>query len=90
MTRNGSTSTARRGTRRKMSYSPAPAWHNMLFGLLSAGLTFGLLLVPGVTYVDLFLGVESTAVLILTVLLLAGLFQPFLGFMRREDQGRHR
>jgi len=70
-------------------YSPAPIWHNILYGLGSAGAILGPLLIPGVGYVDLMLGVAAISVGIFFVVSLVGLFQGFLPLGRQEHKGRY-
>ena len=77
-------------SRRRNQYTPAPVWHNLAFGLFSIAVTFGVLLIPGVTYVDMFLGVEGVAVLVFMLLLVGGLFQGVLPFVRPDEKVRYR
>lgn len=90
MTENTLRTSARSASRRGNEYTPAPAWHNLAFGLFSVAITFGVLMIPGVTYVDMFLGVEGVAVLVFMLLLVGGLFQGVLPFARQHEKQRYR
>jgi len=70
-------------------YSPAPVWHNILYGLGSAGAILGPLLIPGVGYVEVMLGVAAISVGIFFIVSLAGIFRGFLPLGRQEPKGRH-
>ena len=71
-----------------IEYLPASIWHNVLYGLGSAGTILGLLLLPGAGYVNVMLGIAATSAGILFLLLLAGVFQDFLPLGRQQEKRR--
>ena len=81
-----------RSTRHKSKgyeYSPAPIWHNILYGLGSAGAILGPLLIPGVGYMDVMLWIAAISAGIFLIVSLVGIFQGFLPLGRQEQRGRH-
>lgn len=71
-------------------YSPAPIWHNLLYGLVTAGLTVGPLFIPGIGYYGVMIGIGAVSAGIYVLLMLAGVFQDFLPLGRPTQSERDR
>ena len=70
--------------------SPEPIWHNILYGIGTAGVMLVPLFIPGIGYVDVILGVTVVALGIFLTVSLVGMFQGFLPPGRQPQTGRYR
>ncbi len=76
--------------RRPDDLPPRAFWQHVLYGAGTAGVTLFPLIIPGVGYMELMLGLTVLAVAFFLVVLLAGLFKVYLPLGRHSQKSLRR